>query len=109
MEVCSGGAGEVKSVEARRMRVKTMQKNLNQTDGENGSRRKRSRGQQSKEKRERGRAKESKRQKVIGSMMASSCMAPGQTNFSYYSDTHRHTHTFTHFSRELCTINIRSR
>lgn len=31
---------------------------------------------------ERGRAKESKRQKVIGSMMASSCMALGQTNSS---------------------------
>lgn len=31
---------------------------------------------------ERGRAKESKRQKVIGSMMASSCMALSQTNSS---------------------------
>lgn len=31
---------------------------------------------------ESGRAKESKRQKVIGSMMASSCMALSQTNSS---------------------------
>lgn len=47
--------------------------------------------------RKRERAKESKRQNVIGSMIASSCMALSQPQlFITHTHAHPHVHTHTH-------------